>query len=1845
MNQTNIYTITKFVYYITISKTFILYIYMIKNIDILNINQDINSSNSESSEATTEELLEEEIHLLQEQGNLEDSDYYSDSDEFKMATLNSPLPALRLIEDSDSAYKARNAIINAIVQNEIQTKLGKELYQNLNGIVIDDAAWDILVQLQFPDYLDPNLQDRQRFDRQKIHSKNLNMYNEIQKAALALLPEYAQLELLNTIPPKQLKLATNILMPSILNYIKERFIQNVLLTDKLEDTYAAKPFPLLSSQVNAQKEIAEQRIEISLIQEVNENVNDEAKNMKLTHLFKAKLLLTDQRLRDKINEFRAGLNTYRAYHDAIFAAYEWLRHQSITPQEATTATANAAYGRQRKREVTAKDIGEFLRENKDFMYKCGLRLVRDFKDKTKTSVYCPCHGYCNHTAIDCIILKEIYPKSTIELMEKTLLPKMQPRGRQQYRSRSNSRSRSPKRSPPRGRSKSPDNNVAKLLIEDESAFSMDELIAELDRNDVALEAYADEDDEDIAFLSVNNKRSFYTAKIDSGATKTFTPYTHNVLNSTNAMPLTVRTAGNEKFISNTAGTLTVKLPNVNAHVVPGLQDTLISVSDYCTKNDATFIFDKDNCRVTQKYIPLEKSEILLQAPLDNRTGLYITPLGVEPVTNTEHANALYFHNGINHQNNYELVKFYYTMFGCPPASTFLQAIIQFDDLKCFPGLTVDKIRKNMPHTPITATGHFKRVRQGLGSTKIPENLPPTNKRVYVTTISIKDDNSLHDLFSSLKKHNKTLYSDLMGRFPITSYDGYDYICVFYHPASNYIHLEPMKNRSSTEYKATFEKGLEFYESKMQIISKFIIDNESSREIEKFFESKNLTYQYVPPKNHRSNQAERAIDTAKSHVISSLQSTDPTFDLKEWPKLLPQIEITLNWLRVSPLNAHMSAYGNMFGPYDYKKNPMVPLGTLVMFYEAKKDRTSAFGNKGIQGNYIGPSLKHYRCYRIYNRETKAIINTDTVIFYPQRYILPGNNSIEHLDKAITYLSDVLNEIHLLPNGQPDKSKISRNIIDQFYVLRNMLKSSMQSYPPNTIQPSIQNLPSIDDIMHPIPPENEQAIPRVNNDIPRMTDDIPRVTDTTPTVTDAIPRVRDTILSPEERTVPITDLKSRKENNTANTTNNSTTIKKRGRPKKLQVSFVPNDISSTRIIEEEPEPELPIPTNSLPNEQTPNAQPSPELDEIDENIPLAQLMEDEPFLKKLNLYYSPPPTVPLPFQITEETDTQPKLQRHLPASSTAYGYTVNTKVQTSMPLSEYTVRAKTPTKLKYSKEVKGSRRDKILDAHHSEYERLVDTTKTMTFTNTKPKAAIATYYNPILEEKIDQNNKEIIRVRGTGGGNNVVYEFGNTSQVADGIAFKILLNALASEDGHLITSDIKDFFLTATLPEKVYLKILWSQLPAKTIEKYNLKPNVDSKGNKFIYGELHQALYGLPQANMLAAQKLKENLALHEFYETDIPCLYRHKTRNITILTHVDDFAIKLSKIKSQLIEDAIFMKTVMDASGYKGKFNWGGINFTNLTVPNEYKLTWCGYEIHHDKIKRVVTISMNDYYDKIAAQIPSNVQPCNTPGIPFNIKYGAKEQFVIETANDFKLTPDQLKFLQKFVGEILWYSNAVGHDILTAISKLSTHQSAPTKDTFPFTVERIQGYLKQYGYHKIQFQASNMKLHIMSDASFDSEPKSKSRGGSFMWIGNNEPNLINGPIYCQSKILPGVPQSAAVAEIVQHVESGKMGIYARRILRCLGYPQTPTIILADNLCSIDYAHNNTKGRTLKTIARRTNWLKHVVRKNVYIFRYISSKNNIADIFTKLLDKNQHNYLCNLFLIRENMLGYKKAEKIY
>ena len=108
----------------------------------------------------------------------------------------------------------------------------------------------------------------------------------------------------------------------------------------------------------------------------------------------------------------------------------------------------------------------------------------------------------------------------------------------------------------------------------------------------------------------------------------------------------------------------------------------------------------------------------------------------------------------------------------------------------------------------------------------------------------------------------------------------------------------------------------------------MLDNECSEDFKEAIRDNQMTYELVPPDDHRRNTAERAIQTAKSHIISVLCGCDPNFPRHLWDLLLPQMEIQLNLLRQSRTAPNVSAYAHHYGAYDFNAHPLAPLGTAV-----------------------------------------------------------------------------------------------------------------------------------------------------------------------------------------------------------------------------------------------------------------------------------------------------------------------------------------------------------------------------------------------------------------------------------------------------------------------------------------------------------------------------------------------------------------------------------------------------------------------------------------------------------------------------------------------------------------------------------------------------------------------------------------------------------------------------------------------------------------------------------------------------------------------------------------------------
>jgi hypothetical protein len=99
------------------------------------------------------------------------------------------------------------------------------------------------------------------------------------------------------------------------------------------------------------------------------------------------------------------------------------------------------------------------------------------------------------------------------------------------------------------------------------------------------------------------------------------------------------------------------------------------------------------------------------------------------------------------------------------------------------------------------------------------------------------------------------------------------------------------------------------------------------------------------------------------LIAGLCSTDKSFPMHLWDRILPQAVTTLNILRTSRINPKLSAATHIFGQYDFNRAPLAPPGTRIIAHETP-GRRRTWAPHGQDGWYIGPALEHYRCYTFY-----------------------------------------------------------------------------------------------------------------------------------------------------------------------------------------------------------------------------------------------------------------------------------------------------------------------------------------------------------------------------------------------------------------------------------------------------------------------------------------------------------------------------------------------------------------------------------------------------------------------------------------------------------------------------------------------------------------------------------------------------------------------------------------------------------------------------------------------------------------------------------------------------------------
>jgi hypothetical protein len=164
-------------------------------------------------------------------------------------------------------------------------------------------------------------------------------------------------------------------------------------------------------------------------------------------------------------------------------------------------------------------------------------------------------------------------------------------------------------------------------------------------------------------------------------------------------------------------------------------------------------------------------------------------------------------------------------------------------------------------------------------------------------------------------------------------------------------------------------------------------------------------------------------------------------------------------------------------------------------------------------------------------------------------------------------------------------------------------------------------------------------------------------------------------------------------------------------------------------------------------------------------------------------------------------------------------------------------------------------------------------------------------------------------------------------------------------------------------------------------------------------------------------------------------------------------------------------------------------------------------------------------------------------------YGAKTQYVEDKTTSPALSDKDVNKLQQLTGTLLYYARAVDPTLIMPINVLASEQSKSTAVTADKVI-KLLNYCNTHPETKIRYHASDMILHIHSDASYLSEKEAKSRAGGFFYKGRNnktDKKPTNGAILIIIKVLKHVMSSAAEAESGAFFINAKEGAVLRTTL--------------------------------------------------------------------------------------------------
>ena len=144
------------------------------------------------------------------------------------------------------------------------------------------------------------------------------------------------------------------------------------------------------------------------------------------------------------------------------------------------------------------------------------------------------------------------------------------------------------------------------------------------------------------------------------------------------------------------------------------------------------------------------------------------------------------------------------------------------------------------------------------------------------------------------------------------------------------------------------------------------------------------------------------------------------------------------------------------------------------------------------------------------------------------------------------------------------------------------------------------------------------------------------------------------------------------------------------------------------------------------------------------------------------------------------------------------------------------------------------------------------------------------------------------------------------------------------------------------------------------------------------------------------------------------------------------------------------------------------------------------------------------------QHPAPSRPQDAPHAWNQPSYGSAVQYADQPDDSPLLPPKSINLVQKIIGTLIYYAIAVDPTMLVAIGTIASQQSKATQATHDATVWLLN-YEASHPNATFQYNASDMVLHLHSDASYLSEDGASIHVGGHYFLSNNSTDPTNPPL--------------------------------------------------------------------------------------------------------------------------------------